>query len=416
MRIWILQTGEPLHCDHGSPRPMRAINLANALIKRGHNVVLWSTDFFHQEKRNRFGRYKEIRISNLLTIKLIPSPGYKKNFSFSRLWDHYILAKNLSSCLQLTSELPDIAFIGYPPIEVAFVMSNWLKKYDIPFVIDVKDQWPAIFLDLAPTVLKPILSIMLYPYFYLAKRTLKSATSISAMSRSFLIWVSKFSHRELNAFDMIFPLTVPLENSKLNQLGDAKKYLKKCGINLSHNRRVCFIGSLSPSFDFSMIKEVAIKFMNEKIDFQFIICGDGDDAFKVKQMMHGLNNVIFTGWIDKPVIDCLTRVSLASLAPYKNVNNFIDNIPNKIIDAISYGLPIITSLSGEVENIVRKKNIGFYVNSSKDLELAILTMLKDPFLTKKLSHNAKKLYIDEFSFNKVYNHAISQLEIIAQKK
>jgi len=40
MNVWILQTGEPLHIDAGHPRPMRAMNLANALVKAGHIVLM----------------------------------------------------------------------------------------------------------------------------------------------------------------------------------------------------------------------------------------------------------------------------------------------------------------------------------------------------------------------------------------
>ena len=50
MRVWIFQTGEPLHIDGDNYRPMRAMNLANILIKRGHYVTIWSSAFYHQEK------------------------------------------------------------------------------------------------------------------------------------------------------------------------------------------------------------------------------------------------------------------------------------------------------------------------------------------------------------------------------
>ena len=59
--IWILQTGEPLPSDDGSHRPMRAINLANALTSAGHNVVLWSAAFNHQTKAHRCNGYKSIQ-------------------------------------------------------------------------------------------------------------------------------------------------------------------------------------------------------------------------------------------------------------------------------------------------------------------------------------------------------------------
>jgi hypothetical protein len=47
--VWVFQTGEPLHIDGNNARPMRAMNLSNALVQSGHRVVLWSSAFYHQE-------------------------------------------------------------------------------------------------------------------------------------------------------------------------------------------------------------------------------------------------------------------------------------------------------------------------------------------------------------------------------
>jgi glycosyltransferase involved in cell wall biosynthesis len=47
MHTWIVQTGEPLPTDGPGVRGMRAMNLAKALIGRGHRVTIWSTDFYH---------------------------------------------------------------------------------------------------------------------------------------------------------------------------------------------------------------------------------------------------------------------------------------------------------------------------------------------------------------------------------
>ena len=111
---------------------MRAINLANALTSAGHNVVLWSASFNHQTKAHRYNEYKSIQHSKNLEIRLIPSPGYKKNISFGRLFDHMVLAKNLKKLLKQEKVSPDAAFIGYPPIEAASIMTHWLKKRNTP--------------------------------------------------------------------------------------------------------------------------------------------------------------------------------------------------------------------------------------------------------------------------------------------
>jgi hypothetical protein len=136
LTIWLLQTGEPLHIDKGNPRPMRAMNLANQLISRGHKVVIWSSNFYHQEKRHRKLDLKPIILSNQLEIRLIPSPGYQRNIGFARLWDHLVLAYKLKKVLATERSVPDVAFIGYPPIEAAFILVSWLSRRSIPNLLD----------------------------------------------------------------------------------------------------------------------------------------------------------------------------------------------------------------------------------------------------------------------------------------
>ena len=55
MNILIFQSGEPLHIDGGNPRPMRAMNLANKLVEKGHTVIILSSRFYHQEKKKVSG-------------------------------------------------------------------------------------------------------------------------------------------------------------------------------------------------------------------------------------------------------------------------------------------------------------------------------------------------------------------------
>ena len=112
LTVWILQTGEPLHSDDGNLRPMRAMNLANALVDKGHNVILWSSGFYHQEKRHRSRIFEKVHINDKLEIRLIPSCGYKKHIGLMRLLDHFQLAWNLKKLLKKEKTLPDVAFIG----------------------------------------------------------------------------------------------------------------------------------------------------------------------------------------------------------------------------------------------------------------------------------------------------------------
>ena len=45
---------------------------------------------------------------------------------------------------------PDVVFIGYPPIEISYVMARWLYKQNIPYILDIKDQWPDLIIEIFP--------------------------------------------------------------------------------------------------------------------------------------------------------------------------------------------------------------------------------------------------------------------------
>lgn len=411
MNIWILQTGEPLHIDDTNLRPMRAVNLSNKLVEAGHNVVLFSSAFSHQEKKHRSKKYKIYKISKSLEIRLIPSCGYKKHIGLKRLFDHFQLAWNLRKLLKEEKNIPDIAFIGYPPIETAFIMSAWLKVKEIPCVLDVKDLWPSMFVNAFPKIIRPLAKVIFYPYFYLAKKTINNVSGISAMAPAFLDWVLNFAKRKPNDNNMVFRLTSPIDEVSKLELSSAKKWWYRQGVD-EKMHKFCFIGTFSTAFDFEQIYYTAKKLNN----CQFILCGDGPCLDSTKLMMQDLNNVIFTGWIDRVKIKSLAKVSIASLAPYKNIDNFIFNTPNKIIDSLSLGLPILTPLEGEVANLIRKYKVGFNYKNAYELENSINALICDKKIQKNISNNAKKLYQNEFEFNKVYDDFVKYLEKMSNER
>ena len=130
-------------------------------------------------------------------------------------------------------------------------------------------------------------------------------------------------------------------------------------------------------------------------------------------MMDGLTNVFFPGWIDKPEIESLAKISIASLAPYKNIDNYTLNTPNKIVDALMLGLPVLSPLKGEVAKLIEIHKVGFSYGEFLTLEQCILDLIEDKALQKKISKNARNLYSEEFEFNKVYDGLVLHLEELA---
>jgi len=414
--IWILQTGEPLHIDAGNPRPMRAMNLSNALVQAGHNVVLWSSAFYHQEKRHRSIKEERIRVSDKLEIHLIPSRGYRRNIGVERLLDHAQLAFNLKKMLYRESHLPDVAFIGYPPIETAAVLVRWLARSGVPTLIDVKDQWPEIFLNVVPEYFKPLARLLFSPLFYFARRAIRESTGISVMADGFLDWTLEFIQRERTEMDGVFPLTSPCDQVSSQQLEDARKWWDAQGIIHNGRQRLCFVGSHSPAFDFRPVQEAArIAANSEMSPCEFVICGDGSTSSDLRAMMSNLPNVLFPGWIDRPKIEALAERCQGALAPYLNNDSFQRSIPNKVIDALSLGLPILTPLQGEVASLIDEYGIGirYGTDTGRSLYESIQLLTKDPVLQKSMSQKACALYREKFSFETVYGRLVKHLEKMA---
>jgi glycosyltransferase involved in cell wall biosynthesis len=408
MKVWIFQTGEPLHSDNDNPRPMRAMNLANFLIKKGHNVIIWSSCFYHQKKTQRYKVYKKIFINKKLEIRLIPSPGYKKNISIQRLFDHFKLAYNLKKKLDVEKTLPDVAFIGYPPIETAFIMTSWLKKKKIPHLLDVKDKWPLFFLENAPKILRPFLRLILSPYFFIAKKTFKNSTGICSPSKNLLKWSLNFSNRKKNKFDIIVPLTS--SPAQLTSLKKNYSWWSKKGVIENNIFRVFFVGSFSISFDFDLIFKTATILSNEKINCEFILCGDGQLNSILRKKSKNYHNIKIIEWIDRSQIYTLSTLSSAFIAPYKNFENYNGAITNKIIDAFKLGTPLLCPLKGEIRNLITTFKAGIFYNDYLSLANNIKLLINNPNLQKSMSFNSKKLYQDNFEFNKVYGSLFKNLE------
>lgn len=412
LTIWILQTGEPLPVDGKDVRPMRAMNLSNALIRAGHNVVLWSSAFYHQEKRNRSTTEKIIKVSDSLEVRLIPSCGYQQNIGLGRLIDHAQLAINLKKILKQCKDLPDVAFIGYPPIETAAVMTRWLSERGIPALLDVKDQWPSIFLEAVPSIMRPLGRIVLWPYFYLARRAIRDATGISTMANGFLEWSLSLAGRMQTDMDGVFPLTTKLDEVNEAELDEARRWWNVQGVPDDGTTRICYVGNHSPNVDLEPVRDAASIFFKQKVPVEFIIAGDGISAPEFKKMMSGLPNVHFPGQIDRPKFIALAERCRASIIPYVNSQSFQLSLPNKTFDSLALGLPILSPLQGEVASLINENGVGlrYGTDTGKCLYDCILTLIQDASLQKIMSQKANALYDEKFSFDMVYGGLVRHLE------
>ena len=401
--IWIFQTGEPLHVDNFDSRPMRAINLANFLVKKKFKVVLWSSSFYHQKKIHRTKEFKSIKINSTLTVNLIPSLGYEKNVSIKRIIDHIILAINLHKILKKNElQTPNNLVIGFPPIETSLIFLRWALKNNVNTILDIKDRWPEVFIYPFPKYLRFFLRILLQPYFLILRYVINNSNHVTTISNGFRNWIRLFDSSNDENKNHIIPLTSPEVSINKSKYKKIFKWWNKNGL-VEEKKTICFVGSLSRAFDFKPIQSL-IKYLSyKKIDINFVICGSGDESNEIKKMINKFDNVFFPGWVNVEQIKVLLDNSYCMLAPYKNLEDFKSSIPNKIYDALSYGVPIVTSLEGEVKKLIDVHEIGVHYKNDRDLCIKFEKFLLDKNLKERMTFNSKNLFEKNYKFDVVYN-------------
>lgn len=412
MKIWVLQTGEPVHTDSGSPRPMRGMNLANKLVQKGHKVHFWTADFYHQEKTHRFGGAHLEKLNDQLTLQFIPSPGYQRNISPQRFYDHYKMGRAFKSMLDAVSEqdYPDVIFIGYPPIEVAYHLAKWAAARNIPYLLDVKDQWPSYLLESLPSILVPFGRIAFIPYYRMARFIFNEASGFSSMSEAYLNWMLMTAGRNRHSGDLVTPL-VSLSRA-LPSAKEQAAILQDIGVESDHNNRLVFAGTFSKAFDFEPILDMAKSLNKSYPEWEIIFAGVGPEEAKLRQMFSGVSNVKFIGWVQQAALKSLYAHSKGILAPYVQTSNFRDNIPNKVIDAVQQGRPLLCPLDGEVLKLCKEVGLNGHYTDGDSLMAAVVRLCIEGD-QDAMQAKLRTVYEARFDFDKVYDRLVFHLEKLA---
>jgi len=415
MTVWIVQTGEPLPIDSDNPRPMRAINLAGELVERGIDVVLWSANFCHQTKKHRYPNAKSIKVSEHLEVRLINSPGYTKNVSFKRLFDHAILGRNLRYAMSREQTPPDVVFVGFPPIETSFVSIDYCLRNKIPSLLDVKDQWPDIFIEQFPDSLRTLAYLIFYPLAKKARFCMRSATGICSITQEFLNWTLQKIPRDRSPFDIIASLSPPEPSTSKKENQDADEWWNKNAVLGDEKYRICFAGNLGEFIELEPLIRIAEREVILGKPFEIIICGGGDHLKKWQTRASRIKNVKFFGRVNFPKIQSLYRRSSIFIAPIRRTKDYEASIPNKILEGVRYHLPVVTTLRGPTQKLLESSGLGCLYDPANDESLwdALKTAicLKEEMIStpSKIQLNLPNGVLGKTVYTELANHILNGL-------
>ncbi len=413
MIIWLVCPGEPLPIDLGCQRLMRAGLLCATLRQRGHDVVWWTSDFDHSAKRHRHGQYQTITTADGAELKLLSGVSYTRNVSVARLVNHFQVGREFSRRSTIEPR-PNVIYCCWPTVELGFNSVRYALSRNIPVVLDVRDLWPDILSDAVPHRFRWLGNIVLKPYFQMTRRAFQQCTGIIGISKRYLDWGLTYAGRPQGRYDRVFPLGYQEPVFPADALGDGWQILKDRGVDGS--RTICwFIGSFGATYDLECVIEAARTIANSgNKKVQFVLSGDGEYRKKWERMARGLDNVVFTGWLNASQIAAMMRMARIGLASYQK--GAPQGLPNKVFEYLAGGLPILSCLTGECQELLESAQCGqpYRAGDSNSLAEAILQMAGYEVRLATMAANARKLFQTHYAASIIYPALADFLETLGQ--
>lgn len=405
MHIFIVKTGEPLPTGGREVRLWRSGLLTKRLLELGHEVTWLSSTFEHGAKRHMADNDVVVKPVERLTIRAFWAPGYSQHRSWQRLFHHWVLTHKVDRWMTETQR-PDVVVAALPVPELAACAIRHAREWGIPSIVDCRDMWPDNLLEGRTGLHRAFLQLATSSMRHATRDACRAASAVTGHTEEFVDWAVAQGGRIRTDLDRSFPLGYPVSPPSESALRHACETLDRVGIREGDATfRVTFVGTLTRHFDLRPMVDSARKAKQHGLRMQFVVCGDGDRLGPLRDAASGLGSVKWLGWQDAAVIWALLRRSHVGLAPYAPSAIFAKSIPNKVIEYLSAGLPVLSSLGGLTQQLLEMSRGGWTYGTEQGAGLweRLERLADDPETLGAASRAARKLFDDRFEARRVYD-------------
>jgi len=174
-----------------------------------------------------------------------------------------------------------------------------------------------------------------------------------------------------------------------------------------------FVGTFGNTYNLSTVIDAARQLNKQGIDnVQFVLCSNGENYSKWFKQAEGLNNVVFTSWVDFSQIAYLMGITDIGIAAY--AERAPQELP--IFEYLCTGVPVLSNLKGETEALLSSNGCGLTYNAvdAEDFLEKLFILINNKDLRKKMSSNSASLFRNCFSTDEVYTRMVNFLKELAQ--
>ncbi len=338
--------------------PYRFTLAARALADRGHSVTWWTSAFSHHRKRERATPWQERTFGERMRVRFVPALPYRRNISFRRLLSESAFAFRTWRHAVRESERPDVIVAADPPQLAGFAATCLGKRFGVPVVLDCLDLWPEMFLEPIPGAVRPLARLLLLPLYALRRYDFARAAAV--------IYSAETYRRELEGLAR-----------------DARQETIAIGVELGEppavrtpasaaaGLRAVYAGTLGEAYDIETLLAAAAILAKKGSDARIAFFGEGPLRGKVEEAASNPGGIVSYGGV-VPAIELRSRYAQfdSGLLPYAAGSTVAS--PVKLFDYLAAGLPVVTSLGGEVRDLLEGAGAGAFYRAGDAAGLASL--------------------------------------------
>jgi glycosyltransferase involved in cell wall biosynthesis len=378
-------------------------DIATELSIRGHDVKVLTTFPHYTTGRIAEGyRQKIHHIENhgRIQVRRVPIiPSHSSN-PIGRIANYLSFAWSARLAKEFVRDA-DIIYVHGTPATVAAPARVWSKSLGIPFIYHVQDIWPESVTG-SGFLPKPVVNLTEKVINRWLSKVYSSAAAVNAIAPT--------------AQELLIQRGVPSLKSHLvfNWSGetdeaDNRERVRHPGLTL------VYAGNLGKLQDLETVIRAAHR-LRKLEGFRLLVAGSGAHEDNLKKLVAELragNTIQFLGRLDQEQIATLYAEADFQVVSLKNLDIFAATIPSKFQAGLSRGLPLITTVKGDVTRLVNEHGLGFSA-LPEDVD-SVASAFLDAYKTseeerQKLSQRARAFYESHLS----KANAIDQIEAILQ--
>ncbi len=336
------------------PGPTRHYNIAKELIKHGYDVYIFASDYSFQEltyKKLKATESYKIEIIDKVKFVWIRVPSYKKN-NYKRLINQIMFAIRANLINKKLCK-PGIIIGSSPQLFTAISALITSKQRRVRFIGEIRDLWPESLLELHSSFKYNPYIFVLYILAIIIYKHSKDIIILADGNRQKIIEKGIPENK-------IHYIPNGIDTNRRVNLTNANKLKQKYNIN---KFTICYTGSIGIANNLEMVVNAAKKIENNAIEV--IIFGNGPvKNFLNKKIANlGLTNIRIEEMVsNSEIYDLLSVVDICFIT-LQDVPLFKYGVsPNKLFDYMYAKKPVICSVGGWCNCVIKKAKCGIAIN------------------------------------------------------